>query len=173
MKNILSYAKTAVILLLVTLISLGFYVYMIARPISYGMGYTVKTAYDNVAFEGSITFEPDSTMSISNSTFEIEMKYRHYYKNGYLFSILSTEDEDYETEVNYINENFEEALNTPFYAGKINAFRYIPGSIDSYTTVYTCVPAVIFAAVGGIVEAALAALTCVSFALYKKSKSEE
>ena len=173
MKKFLSCAKTAVILLIVTLISLGFYVYMIARPISYGMAYTTETLYDDEIFEGKVVFTPDNRMAISNSTFDFEMEYPYYYKNGYAFMVLATTDEEYEAEVKNINENFEEALNTPFYACKVNAFKYIPASMDEYTMAYTCVPAIIFAVVGGIAEAALVALTCVSLALSKKSKSEE
>ena len=38
MKNILTNTKTVIILLAVTIISLGYYTSMLARPISYGMG---------------------------------------------------------------------------------------------------------------------------------------
>ena len=54
MKNILSNLKTAVILLIVTIISLGFYAYMLARPISYGMDYHNETVYEGGTFEGTM-----------------------------------------------------------------------------------------------------------------------
>lgn len=39
MKNLLSNKKTAIVLLVATILLLGFYAYMLARPISYGMAY--------------------------------------------------------------------------------------------------------------------------------------
>ena len=37
--------KTPIILLLVTVLSLGFYAFMLARPIWYGMSYHKETVY--------------------------------------------------------------------------------------------------------------------------------
>ena len=51
MKNILSCKKTAIILLTITIISIGFYAYMLARPISYGMDYQNETVYEGETFE--------------------------------------------------------------------------------------------------------------------------
>ena len=59
-----------------------------------------------------------------------EMKSRYYYKDGYVFFTLAQTDEGYKKEIISINENFDEAIKTPFYADKINSFQletYISG----------------------------------------------
>ena len=173
MKKILSFSKTATILLLVTVICLGVYVYMLARPISYGMSYHNETLYMGVAFEGTLKFYPDGKVLNKNTNFEEEMEYYYYYKDGYVFSLLAQTDEEYEAEVAYIDENFETAVATPFYAAKINAFRQVADGMDEYVTTYTCTGAIVFAIVGGVVEAALIALTLASLKLSKKAKTRE
>ena len=170
MKNILSYIKTAVILLIVTIISIGFYVYMIARPISYGFSYHHKTVYEGELFEGTIKFNPNGTMVILNTTFKEAVKSRYYYKDGNIFLTMAETEEEYQKEVAYINENFEEAINTPFYATKINAFRQIAEGVDGYTSIYTCTAAIIFAVVGAVIELILIGITLTSFVFCKKSK---
>ena len=70
MKNILSCTKTAVILLLVTVLFLGFYAYMLTRPISYGMSYSNKAVYDGKTFKGNLTFYPDGKMVNKNTNFD-------------------------------------------------------------------------------------------------------
>ena len=64
MKNILSYTKTTIILFL------GFYAYMLARPISYGMDYHSKTVYEGEEFEGTLKFYPGGKVLIDNTNFE-------------------------------------------------------------------------------------------------------
>lgn len=171
MKNILSYKKTAIILLLVTVLFLGFYAYMLARPISYGMSYHNEIVYEGVAFEGTIKYYPDGTILNKNTNFDEEMKGYYYYKDGYVFTLMAETDEAYEAEVAYINENFEEAVASPFYAAKINAFRQVDEGLDSYVTTYTCAGAIIFAIVGGVIALALLALTVSSFVLSKKANA--
>ena len=51
MKKFLSCTKTAIIFLILTLIVIGAYTYMLARPISYGMEYYNKTEYATRNFE--------------------------------------------------------------------------------------------------------------------------
>lgn len=171
MKNILSYKKTAIILLLVTVLFLGFYAYMLARPISYGMSYHNEIVYEGVAFEGTIKYYPDGTILNKNTNFDEEMKGYYYYKDGYAFTLMAETDEAYEAEVAYINENFEEAVASPFYAAKINAFRQVDEGLDSYVTTYTCAGAIIFAIVGGVIALALLVLTVSSFVLSKKANT--
>lgn len=173
MKKFLSYTKTAIILLIVTILFLGFYTYMIARPISYGMSYHNKSVYDGVEFEGTLKFYPDGKQLNKNTTFEEEIEYYYYYKDGYVFALSTLTEENYESEVAYINENFDEAVATPFYASKLNAFRQIMVGPDGYTTTYTCTGAIIFAVTGGVVGLALIALTVSSFVLSKKAKVKE
>ena len=172
MKNILSRVKTAVILLLVTVLALGFYAYMLARPISYAMPYHNEIVYEGVAFEGTLRFYPDGTMRNKNTNFDEEQKNYYYYKDGYIFALMAENDAEYETEVAYINENFQEAVAAPFYAAKINAFRQVAVGLDDYITTYTCTGAIVFAAAGGVVALALIVLTVFSFVLCKKEKNK-
>ena len=59
MKNILSKTKTAIILLIVTVLLLGSYVYIIASPVTYGMKYRNETVYEGEVFKGSLKYYPD------------------------------------------------------------------------------------------------------------------
>lgn len=169
MKKILSCTKTAIVLLVVTVLSLGFYAYMLLRPISYGMGYHNVTEYEGGTFEGTFKFRANETLTNSNTNVGEGRESHYYYKDGYVFFAISLTAEDFEKEVEYINENFDEAVNTPFYANKINAFRMVADESDGYSVVYTCKSAIVFAIVVGIAELALVALTTVSFILRKKS----
>ena len=69
MKKILSNKITTIILLIVTILSLAFYAYMLARPISYGMNYHNKTVYEGMEFEGNLKFYTDGTIVINNGSF--------------------------------------------------------------------------------------------------------
>ena len=171
MKNLLSNKKTAIVLLVATILLLGFYAYMLARPISYGMAYHNETEYEGGVFEGTMKFYSDKTMVNTNTNFEEEIESRYYYKSGYVFFTMAETDEAYDEEVDYINKNFDEAIEMPFYADEINAFRLVATEGDGYITVYTCTPAIVFAIIGGVVEAALIGLTVVSFLLLKKKNA--
>lgn len=169
MKKVLSSLKASVILLLATVIAIGFSAYMLLRPISYGMDYHNETVYEGAVFEGSMTFYRDGRMANRNTNFDGEMMSYYYYKNGYIFFTLADTEEAYEEEVCYIDEHFEEAVESPFYAAKNNAFRSLLVGPDGYSTVYTCNAAYVFAAVAGAVVLVLLSLTCVSFILRKKA----
>jgi hypothetical protein len=173
MKNILSKTKVAIILMIVTVLFLVCYAYMIARPISYGMSYHNETVYEGVAFEGTLKFYPSGKILNDNTNLDEPLEYYYYYKDGYVFNLMAETDEEYEAEVDYINENFDEAVASPFYAAKINAFRQVAEGMDDYVTTYTCMGAIIFAIAGGVGALALAALTASSFVLSKKAKREE
>jgi hypothetical protein len=172
MKKFLCCKTTAIILVILTILSIGCYAYMLARPISYGMGYHNETVYDGGVFEGTMKFYPDNKMLNSNSNFDEEMESRYYYKDGYVFFTLAQTDEQYEKEVASINENFDAALKMPFYSDKINAFQLVATEGDGFTTVYTCKSAITFAIVGGVIEVALIALSCTAWILGKKRQTE-
>lgn len=173
MKKFLSTSRNTRILLTVTVILLGFLVYMMARPVSYGMGYHNETVYDDRVFEGTMKFYPDGTMVNRNTNFEGEMQSRYYYKNGYIFFTLAENNEAYEEEVSYINENFEEAIKSSFYASTTNAFRQVSYGPDGYTAVYTCTTAIALAIALSLLDLILIGLTAYSFLLCKKKGSDE
>ena len=159
MKRILSSAKALIILLVLTVMSLGFYAYMLVRPISYGMEYHIETEYDGIAFEGTLMFYHDGTMIVRNTNFDGEMKSRYYYKEGYVFFCEAQTDEDYAKEVDYINENFDAIVAAPFYGDEINAFVMSAEGIIGYSAEYICESAIVFAVVFGVVELLLIGLT--------------
>jgi hypothetical protein len=171
MKNLLSNKKTAIILLVASILLLGFYAYMLARPISYGMAYHNETEYEGGVFEGTMKFYSDKTMVNTNTNFEEEIESRYYYKYGYVFFTMAETDEAYDEEVDFINKNFDEATKMPFYADEINAFKLVVTEGDGYETTYTCTPAIVFAIIGGVVAAALIGATCVCLILFKKKTS--
>lgn len=170
MKKILSSKITVIILLLVTVIFLGFYTYMLARPISYGMVYHNSSVYEGEEFEGRMEFYSDSTMLTKNNNFNEGLKSYYYYKNGYIFFTMAETEEQYQAEVDIINADFESAVNLPFYAAKANAFRLVSVGPDGYTLVYTCAFAIAFAVVGGVIGLALLGAGITAFVLFKKAR---
>lgn len=172
MKNILSKTKTAIILLIVTVLLVSSYVYLFACPIAYGMEYRNETVYEGQVFKGSMKYSPDGKVLCENTNFDEPFEVYYYYKDGYVFHLMATNDEEYEAEVAQINESFDEAVASPFYAFKINAFKLVAEGLDEDVTTYTCTGAIIFAIVGGIDRLLLIALTVTSFVLSKKAKSK-
>lgn len=172
MKSILANKKTLIALIAVTILLLGCYVYMLARPVSYGFAYRYESEYAGETFEGYMVFHWDGTMSFGNDNFEEEQEGRHYYKNGYLFHLLATTDEEYAEEVAYIDENFDEAIAYPFYAFETSAFKQTPAGIADADTTYTCTAAIVLAIVGGAVALALVSATGASVLLCKKAKDQ-
>ena len=173
MKNILSKTKTAIILLIVTVLLLGSYIWIVANPVTYGMKYRNETVYEGEVFKGSLKYSPDGKVISENTNFDEALEMYYYYKDGYVFNLLATNDEEYEAEVAYINENFDEALASPFYAVKTNAFKQVAAGMDEDATTYTCTGAIVFAVAGGVVVLALIALTVSSFSLSKKAKGKK
>ena len=173
MKNFLSKTKTAIILLIVTILLVGSYVYLLTRPIAYGMEYRNETVYEGEVFKGSLKYSADGKVISENTNFDEPFEMYYYYKDGYVFNLVAKNDAEYESEVAYINENFDEALAAPFYAVKTNVFKQVPVGFEDDATIYTCKGAIIFAIVGGIVSLLLIALTVSSFVLSKKAKNKE
>ena len=173
MKNILSKTKTAIILLIVTVLSAGCYVCIVANPVTYGMKYRNETVYEGEVFKGSLKYSPDGKVISENTNFDEPFEMYYYYKDGYVFNFVATNDEEYEAEVAYINENFDEAVTTPLYAMKTNAFKQFDVGMDEDVTTYTCAGAIVFAIVGGINQLLQIALTVYSFVLSKKAKNKE
>ena len=173
MKKILSGTKTAIILLIATVLLAGSYVYLLTCPIAYGMKYRNETVYEGQSFEGSLKYTADGKVISENTNFEEPLEMYYYYKDGYVFHLMAKNDAEYETEVAYINGNFDEAVATPFYASKTSAFKQVAVGLDEDVTTYTCMGAIIFAVIGGIDRLLLIALTAYSFTLSKKAKNKE
>ena len=173
MKKLLSNSKTAIILMIVTVLLVGSYVYMLARPISYGMKYRNETVYEGEVFKGSLKYSPDGKVISENTNFDEPFEMYYYYKDGYVFNLVAKNDAEYEAEVAYINANFDEEVATPLYSFKTNAFKQVAQGLDNDTVTYTCIGAYIYAIVGGVARLLLIALTAYSFALSKKAKNKE
>lgn len=112
-------------------------------------------------------------MVIRNTNLGEEFQSFYYYKDGYIFFTLAETEEAYKTEVEAINADFEGAVNSPFYASKINAFRLSSEGPDGYQSVYICQQATFMAIIGGAVDLVLMALAIVSFAVSIKAKYKE
>ena len=173
MKNILSKTKTAIILLIVTVLLTGSYVYLLTCPIAYGLEYRNETVYEGEVFKGSLKYSPDGKIIVENTNFDKPFDIYYYYKDGYVFNLVAKNDKEYEAEVAAINEAFDEAVATPLYSFKTNAFKQVAQGLDNDVTTYTCQGAIIFAIVGGIVNLLLITLTAYSFVLSKKAKNKE
>ena len=169
MKYILSKAKTAIILLLVTVIFLGFYTFLLTRPISYGMKYHNETVYEGIKFEGTFKFYRGGKMVIENDNFDEPFACFYYYENGYIFSLWGETEEEREAERAYIKENFEEMLAKPLASSKMNAFLCTAQDGD-YVETYACKGLFVFAVFGGVLAAALIGFTGSSLVFFQKAK---
>ena len=154
--------------MVLTVLSHGLFMYVFAKPISYEEEYRNGSIYEDDMFEGAMRFYADGTVINRNTNFGEEMKLRYYYKDGYVFITLAETDEEYEEEVAYINGNFEEAINSPFYASRINPFRMVSKGVEGFETIYTCAPAVFLAVALGFAELVLISFTIASFILIRK-----
>ena len=144
----LIFAVVAIVLLVVGMIAL-------ANPISYGSSYYNASMYEGDDFNGTMIFYPDNTLVLSNTTFDEEIKFFYYYKDGYIFISVAETEAEYEAEVAAINEDFEGAVNTPFYASKINLFRMSAEGPDGYKSVYLCQTAIMIAVIVSVLELGL------------------
>jgi hypothetical protein len=167
MKAILS--KATIILSFYTAIFLGIYLFVVTRPISYDLAYHNETVYEGVHYEGKIKLRRDGTMEVINAAFVEPAEFYWYYKGGYMFSLMAETEEEYEAEVAYINENFEAALEAPFYASKTNSFTMVSPN-DDYVLIYACKSIFVFAVCGGIILIAMIALTCSSWVYFIKER---
>ena len=171
MKKVFSNKIAAVILAVLTIVSLYFYVTMLAKPITYGQPYYHASVYEGDDFSGTLTFYPDNTMLVENTNFGEPMKSYYYRKDGYLFFTMAETQEEYDAEVAMIDENFEEAVSTPFYAAKLNAFQLTAEGLDEYDTFYYCKYTINLAIAWGIGQLVLIVLTCVACKKANKKKA--
>ena len=160
----------AIILAVAAVVLLAMGIYGATRPISYGASYYNASYYEGEEFRGTMVFYTDNTMVIRNTNYDEEYKSYYYCKNGYVFFSLAQTEAEYQEEVAAIDADFEGAVNTPFYASKVNAFKLTSEGLDDYATTYTCKPAIFMAIAGGVVELILIVFTIVSFATPKKNK---
>ena len=163
-----SYRITALMLAAIAIILLVVGIYGMTRPLSYGLSYYHASFFEGEDFNGTITFDSDNTLVVSNTNFDEELKFFYYYRNGYIFFPLGETQEEFEKEVVAINEDFEGAINAPFYASKITPFRLSSEGLDGYKTVYFCKNAMMMAAVWGAVE-----LTLIGFAFSAVVRSKK
>ena len=169
MKKILSFKVTAILLSVLAIVSLFFYVTTLAKPLTYGYPYYHASMYEGDDFGGTMTFYQDNTLLVDNSNFDEPLKLFYYYKDGYIFNMMATTKEEFDLEVALINENFEEAVSTPFYADKINIFQLTAEGLDDYTSFYYCRYAINLAVAWGIAQLALIGLAWASIACCKKA----
>ena len=162
--------KPTIVVFLVVIALIGFYTFLFASPISYGMGYHNVSSYEDVIFENTMTFFRDGTVIVRSTNFAEDFYARYYYKDGYVFVLLAETEEDYEKEVAQINADFDTAVATPFYANKINAFRMVAEESDGYATIYNCVPKILLAIAGSFVGAVVVVLGGVSESHSRKVK---
>ena len=85
---------------------------------------------------------------------------------------MAATEEEYQEEVANINADFEGAVNSPFYASKINAFRMVFVGPDGYTLTYKCNSAIVFAIIGGVVLVTLLGFSITALAFFIKAQKE-
>ena len=164
---------TALILAVVAIALLVVGIYGMTRPMTYEYSYYHASFYEGEDFSGTMSFYSDNTMVVRNTNLSEEYKSYYYYKDGYIFFPLAETEEEYQEEVAAINEDFEGAVNAPFYASKINVFRLYSEGPDGYASVYLCQLPMMMVTIWGIIELALIVFAIVSATRGKKDECEE
>ena len=160
--------RAALILALVAAVLLVAGIYGMTRPMSYGSEYYHASFFEGEDFNGSMTFYADNTMVIRNTNLDEEYKSYYYYKDGYIFFTLAQTEAEYREEVVTIDADFEGAVNAPFYASKVNAFRLSSEGLDDFKSVYVCQPSIMMLVVWCVVELALISIAIASVIRGKK-----
>ena len=174
MNKIKSIPKKVLALSVVVIILLVIGIGGMTSPIAYGSVYYHASNYEGDDFSGSMIFYPDNTMVVRNTNLDEDMKLLYYYRDGYIFFTAAETEAEYYHEVKAINEDFEAAINTPFYASKITAFKLTSeGLDDDYSTVYVCQNSSMMAAAWVVIEVALVISIAVSVIRHKKRNQTE
>ena len=176
MKKLLSKKWFMITSIAVAAAVLVFYIGMLVRPISLGMSYKYSETIEGETLAMDISFKNskkvDMKVTMEGATVEAEFWYLKH--DGVIFIVGPTNtinEADYKAEVDYIKNNFKDALaeardyGTYIVIDSINAFEAeIEGDKLS------CNGAVVFTILMGLVEAGLITLAVFSsvFALKKK-----
>lgn len=183
MKKFLSKMPVMIVFLSLAVVGLVFYIVMLARPISYGMTYSITetaTAEDVGSMTGSgiqvgdeitakIKFKNDTratlTTIIEDSENAIDMwVYRQGNKVAIIGPTLQISEEEYDQYVEQLKAN-EEMFNMS--AVEINAFRMAG---EGETEDMVCNGAIVFAVVWGVVEVVLITFGALSLVFFLKNR---
>ena len=172
MNNTRSYQIRAMILVVLAIALLVVGIYGMTRPLAYGCDYYHAVFYDGEDFNGTMTFYSDNTMVFRNTNFEEDITFFYYYKNGYVFFGMSQTESEYQEEVAAIDADFEGALNTPFYASKINPFKLSSEGPDGYKSIYLCQSSIMMVVVWGAIELVLIGFAVATVSRGKKENAK-
>ena len=178
MKKFLSKLPVMITFVALSVVLLGVYIYMLARPVSYGMAYkySKKTDADNY-YTTSIVVQNNKKAKLTATGKElgIDMKETMTYwivTKGDKFAVVGVLETDIPLVPTMTEEEYNEVIklipdefwNTDA-ATKCNAFKF---TADGDT--YTCTGAIVFAIVGGIIELALISFATLSVIFFIKKK---
>ena len=180
MKKFLKKLPVMITLVALSVVLLGVYIYMIARPVSYGMAYKYsKKTDENNYYTNSIVVQNSKKVKMiaSGKTLGTEVKKTMTYwvvtkANKFaVVGIAETDmpvptitEEQYNEIVKLLPDNFWESDE----AVECTAFKF---TVDGDT--YTCTGAIVFAVVGGVVEACLLTFACLSVVFFIKDKKKK
>mgnify|MGYP005760957941 FL=1 len=183
MKKFLSKMPVMIVFLSLAVVGLVFYIVMLARPVSYGMTYSITetaTVEDVGSMTGSgiqvgdevttkIKFKNDTkatvTIILGDSKNSADMWiYRQGNKVAIIGPTLQVPEEEYDQYVEQLKAN-EEMFNMS--AVEINAFRMAG---EGETEDMVCNGAIVFAVVWGVVEVALITFGALSLVFFLKNR---
>ncbi len=165
MKKFLGKKSTKILFIILTIVFTAVYVYMLVRPISYGMTYKNENTVFGVTTTKEVTFLSSKKLSVKTTTgSSTNIVEQWIYCNGGKVAIvdisgLMTED-TYNKAVDTPEER-DLLLKAAVY--ELNAFGG-----EGLAGEYKCVGAVAFAIVGGVVELVLITFTALTFVLASK-----
>ena len=172
MEKLLSSKITAIALMVLALAAVGIFVFSISQPLFYGAEYRTKGEFAGQTFEGVMKFYPDGTMVSVNSNIGVEMKSLYYYRDGYVFFATAITEEAYRAEIEYINENFAQAVREPFYAARADIFSVVSEGPSGDSSVYTCPTAHVVTWSSASATLVFSLLSLLSFVLLRKARDE-
>ena len=195
MSKFLSKLWVMVTLVAVSVVLLGLYLYMVARPISYGMWYSYSNAVEvsegqSTTIETSFKFINDKKLlfKVSNESNVTETE-MWYVKNGRQVLVIfneeavteTTTEEEFDAQVETLKEDKE--LWNAIWSGEeipggtvfnASAFKLTPHTVSSSSEgsdeAMSCSGSVWYAVIMGIVEVALVTFAVLSVIYYIKGK---
>lgn len=195
MKKILSSKITLYTALSVAVLFLAFYIYMIVRPVAYGMkyGFSGETTFNVGGEEITSSFNVDKVFRSNNEavisnydTNVLDAKLYYYYQDGYIVLCDVDTEEAFEAEKKEIQSEWdnimdlvnreegrvltqeEDYLLTNVY--KVNAFKLV-SQAEGFNEAEVCNGTIIFTVLGGVFELVAIGLTVTCLLVAKKKNT--
>ena len=170
MKKFLGKKSSKILFIILTLVLTAVYIYMLVRPISYGMTYKNETTALGITTTREVTFLSSKKMKVTTTTGSSTSTVEQWiYCQGGKIAIVDATGLISEETYNKLIES-EDSKNAYIKGAtyNLNAFGG-----EGLAGEYKCTGAVVFAIVGGVVELVLITLTALTFVFASKKGAKK